>query len=143
MGARESGEQGDGDESIYTDPEQAKHFVAETGLDALACAFGTVHGVYLKEPKLDFARLEKIKSLVSVPLVMHGGSGVSHEDYRRVIDLGIRKINYYTYMSKAGAAAVDALKERAYFHDMEVAAIAGMKKDVQNAMSVFTGRTLL
>ena len=74
---------------------------------------------------------------------MHGGSGVSHEDYRRVIDLGIRKINYYTYMAKAGAAAVDALGERAYFHDMEVAAMAGMKKDVQSAMSVFTGRTLI
>ncbi|MBQ8351328.1 MAG: class II fructose-bisphosphate aldolase [Clostridia bacterium] len=143
MGARESGEQGITDESIYTDPEEAKRFVSETGIDALACAFGTAHGVYLKQPKLDFARLEKIKSLVSVPLVMHGGSGVSHEDYRRVIDLGIRKINYYTYMAKAGAAAVDALGSRAYFHDMEVAAIAGMKKDVQGAMAVFTGRTLI
>ena len=142
MGARESGELGITDESVYTDPDEAKRFVAETGIDALACAFGTAHGVYLKQPKLDFARLEKIKSLVSVPLVMHGGSGVSHEDYRRVIDLGIRKINYYTYLAKAGAAAVDALGERAYFHDMEVAAIAGMKKDVQGAMSVFTGRTL-
>jgi fructose-bisphosphate aldolase class II len=60
-----------------------------------------------------------------------------------VIDLGIRKINYYTYMAKAGAAAVDALPERAYFHDMEVAAMAGMKKDVAGAMAVFTGRTLL
>ena len=143
MGARESGESGESDESIYTDPDEAKRFVEETGIDALACAFGTAHGVYLKQPKLDFPRLERIKSLVSVPLVMHGGSGVSHEDYRRVIDLGIRKINYYTYMAKAGAAAVDALGERAYFHDMEVAAMAGMKKDVQSAMSVFTGRTLI
>ena len=143
MGARESGESGESDESIYTDPDEAKRFVEETGIDALACAFGTAHGVYLKQPKLDFPRLERIKSLVSVPLVMHGGSGVSHEDYRRVIDLGIRKINYYTYMAKAGAAAVDALGERAYFHDMEVAAMAGMKKDVQSAMAVFTGRTLI
>ena len=143
MGARESGESGESDESIYTDPDEAKRFVEETGIDALACAFGTAHGVYLKQPKLDFPRLERIKSLVSVPLVMHGGSGVSQEDYRRVNDLGIRKINYYTYMAKAGAAAVDALGERAYFHDMEVAAIAGMKKDVQSAMSVFTGRTLI
>ena len=143
MGARESGESGESDESIYTDPDEAKRFVEETGIDALACAFGTAHGVYLKQPKLDFPRQERIKSLVSVPLVMHGGSGVSHEDYRRVIDLGIRKINYYTYMAKAGAAAVDALGERAYFHDMEVAAMAGMKKDVQSAMAVFTGRTLI
>lgn len=139
MGARESGA-GGSDESIYTDPEEAKHFVEETGIDALACAFGTAHGVYLKQPKLDFPRLEKIKSLVSVPLVMHGGSGVSHEDYRRVIDLGIRKINYYTYMAKAGANAVAALADKTFFHDMEVAAIAGMKADVMGAMGVFTGR---
>ena len=117
MGARESGA-GGSDESIYTDPEEAKRFVEETGIDALACAFGTAHGVYLKQPKLDFPRLEKIKSLVSVPLVMHGGSGVSHEDYRRVIDLGIRKINYYTYMAKAGANAVAALADKTFFHDM-------------------------
>lgn len=139
MGARESGA-GGSDESIYTDPEEAKHFVEETGIDALACAFGTAHGVYLKQPKLDFPRLERIKSLVSVPLVMHGGSGVSHEDYRRVIDLGIRKINYYTYMAKAGANAVAALADKTFFHDMEVAAIAGMKADVMGAMGVFTGR---
>ena len=139
MGARESGA-GGADESIYTDPEEAKRFVEETGIDALACAFGTAHGVYLKQPKLDFARLERIKSLVSVPLVMHGGSGVSHEDYRRVISLGIRKINYYTYMAKAGAAAVAALKEPAYYHDITVAAIAGMQQDVAAAMRVFTGR---
>ncbi len=142
MGARESGA-GGSDESIYTDPEEAKHFVEETGIDALACAFGTAHGVYLKQPKLDFPRLERIKSLVSVPLVMHGGSGVSHEDYRRVIDLGIRKINYYTYMAKAGANAVAALADKTFFHDMEVAAIAGMKADVMGAMGVFTGRTLI
>ncbi|MBO5051722.1 MAG: class II fructose-bisphosphate aldolase [Clostridia bacterium] len=142
MGARESGA-GGSDESIYTDPEEAKHFVEETGIDALACAFGTAHGVYLKQPKLDFPRLERIKSLVSVPLVMHGGSGVSHEDYRRVIDLGIRKINYYTYMAKAGANAVAALADKTFFHDMEVAAIAGMKADVMGAMGVFTGRTLV
>ena len=142
MGARESGA-GGSDESIYTDPEEAKRFVEETGIDALACAFGTAHGVYLKQPKLDFPRLERIKSLVSVPLVMHGGSGVSHEDYRRVIDLGIRKINYYTYMAKAGANAVAALADKTFFHDLEVAAIAGMKADVMSAMGVFTGRTLI
>ena len=68
---------------------------------------------------------------------MHGGSGVSHEDYRRVIDLGIRKINYYTYMAKAGAAAVDALGSRAYFHDMEVVAMNAMKENVKDAIRIF------
>ena len=140
MGARESGEPGSSDESIYTDPVMAKKFVDETGLDALACAFGTAHGVYLKQPKLDFDRLAKIKGLVDVPLVMHGGSGVSHEDYRKVIELGIRKINYYTYMAKAAANAVNAMSDRTYYHDIEVAAVNAVKADVMEAMKVFTGR---
>lgn len=135
MGARESGV--GGDESIYTDPDVAKKFAEETGIDALACAFGTAHGVYLKEPKLDFARLKKINELVSVPLVMHGGSGVSHEDYRKVIELGIRKINYYTYMSKAGGSAVAAMADKTFIHDIEVEAIRAMKADVMAAMDVF------
>ena len=137
MGARESG--AEGGESIYTDPDAAKKFAEETGIDALACAFGTAHGIYLKQPKLDFARLEKIKSLVDIPLVMHGGSGVSHEDYQKVISLGIRKINYYTYMAKAGGAAVAAMEDKTFFHDMEVCAISAMKEDVKRAMQVFRG----
>lgn len=140
MGARESGAAGGNDESIYTDPDIAAKFVRETGIDALACAFGTVHGVYLKEPKLDFARLAKIKSLVDVPLVMHGGSGVSHEDYRKVIELGIRKINYYTYMSKAGGNAVAKLDNLTYFHDIELAAGKAMREDVLAAIDVFSGK---
>ncbi len=140
MGSRESSSAGATDESIYTDPDEARKFVLETGIDALACAFGTVHGVYLAEPKLDFDRLAKIRSLVDVPLVMHGGSGVSHEDYRKVIDLGIRKINYYTYMSKAGGNAVAALDNFTYFHDIELAAQAGIKKDVEEAIRVFSGK---
>lgn len=136
MGARESGA-GDADESIYTDPETAVKFFEETGIDALACAFGTAHGIYLKQPKLDFERLKKIHSMVNIPLVMHGGSGVSHEDYKKVISLGIRKINYYTYMAKAGGAAVEKLTDKTFFHDIEVAAISAMQKDVSEAIKVF------
>ncbi len=135
MGARESG--AEGGESIYTDPDDAEHFARETGIDALACAFGTAHGLYLKQPKLDFDRLKKIASLTSVPLVMHGGSGVSHADYKRVIELGIRKINYYTYMAKAGGSAVCDLGDKTFYHDIELAAIDGMKADVMSAMRVF------
>ena len=140
MGARESGAAGGNDESIYTDPDDAKDFVEQTGIDALACAFGTAHGVYLKAPKLDFDRLARIRSLVNVPLVMHGGSGVSEEGYRKVIELGIRKINYYTYMAKAGANAIAAMKEMTYFHDIEMVAIAAMKEDAKKAMTVFSGK---
>ena len=135
MGARESGAVGG--ESIYTDPDDAERFARETGIDALACAFGTAHGLYLKQPKLDFDRLKKIASLTSVPLVMHGGSGVSHADYKRVIELGIRKINYYTYMAKAGGSAVCDLGDKTFYHDIELAAIDGMKADVMSAMRVF------
>ena len=136
MGSREGGA-ADDDESIYTDPDVAKRFVENTGIDALACAFGTVHGVYLKTPKLDFDRLERIHSLVNVPLVMHGGSGVSVENYKKVIARGIRKINYYTYMAKAAGNAVAALADKTYFHDIELAAIAAVKEDVSAAMKVF------
>lgn len=136
MGAREGGE-GD-NESIYTEPAAAKRFTEETGIDALACAFGTAHGIYLKEPVLDFDRLSEIKELVSVPLVMHGGSGVSEEDYRKVIELGIRKINYYTYMSKAGGAAVAEMEDKTFFHDMEVVAIKAMAENVKKAIKVFS-----
>jgi fructose-bisphosphate aldolase class II len=139
MGARESGA-GGSDESIYTEPDAAKLFVESTGIDALACAFGTAHGVYTKEPKLDFERLAKIQSLVDVPLVMHGGSGVSHEDYRRVIELGVRKVNYYTYMAKAGGAAVADFADKTFFHDIEVEAIRAMKNDVKSAIKVFVNR---
>lgn len=134
MGARESG--AEGGESIYTTPFAAKKFSEETGIDALACAFGTAHGIYLKEPKLDFARLDEINKITNVPIVMHGGSGVSHEDYRKVISLGVRKINYYTYMAKAGAEAVSG-KTYGQFHDAANDAIAAMKADVKKAISVF------
>ena len=135
MGAGESGE--GGGESIYTDPDTAKIFVENTGIDALACAFGTVHGFYTTEPKLDFERLSTIDSLIDVPIVMHGGSGVSEADYKEVIKRGVRKVNYYTYMSKAGAAAISN-KEYAQFHDALLDAEKAMKEDVKRAISIFS-----
>ena len=136
MGAREGG--AEGNESIYTDPDAAREFVEKTGIDALACAFGTAHGIYLKKPKLDFDRLDRIHKTVSVPLVMHGGSGVSDEDYRRVIELGIRKINYYTYMAKAGGTAIADMTDKTFFHDIELTAQLAMKENVKHAVKVFS-----
>ena len=88
MGRRESGsgdDTGVDDETkIYTDPTQAADFVKETGIDALACSFGTTHGIYLKEPKLDFDVVKNVRVMTNgIPIVMHGGSGVSREDYAR------------------------------------------------------------
>ncbi len=137
MGAREAGS--GGGESIYIDPEAAAEFVKSTGIDALACAFGTAHGIYLKQPKLDFERVRKIKSMINVPIVMHGGSGVSNEDYKKVISCGVRKINYYTYMAKAGGEAVDKMADRTFFHDIAAAAEQGMKENVKAAIRVFSG----
>ena len=136
MGAREGGEGAAA--SIYTDPAAAVKFVADTGIDALACAFGTAHGFYKDKPKLDFARLSTIHSLVGVPLVMHGGSGVSEDDYREVIRRGVRKVNYYTYMAKAGG---DAISNKSYsqFHDALTDAEKAMRENVKKAIAVFAG----
>ncbi len=136
MGAREGGEGSSA--SIYTDPAAAVKFVADTGIDALACAFGTAHGFYKDKPKLDFERLSKINSLINVPIVMHGGSGVGEDDYREVIKRGVRKVNYYTYMAKAGGDAVSN-KTYSQFHDALKDAEKAMKENVKKAISVFSG----
>lgn len=136
MGTREGGN--GNDTSIYTDPDTAKDFVAKTGVDALACAFGTAHGFYKDTPKLDFDRLSKINSLIDVPIVMHGGSGVSEEDYREVIKRGVRKVNYYTYMAKAGGEALSG-KQYSQFHDALLDAREAMKQNVAKAIKVFCG----
>ncbi len=137
MGSREGGGESGG--SIYTDPDLAKEFALETGIDALACAFGTAHGIYLKKPQLDFDRVKEIKSKINVPIVMHGGSGVSDEDYRKVIECGVRKINYYTYMAKAGGEAVAAMEDKTFYHDMTVVAQKAMAENVKRAMKLFIG----
>ena len=151
MGSREGGESPEGGTAeeagaIYTDPDQAREFVAETGLDALACSFGTVHGLYKGEPHLSFDVLEQIRDRIKVPLVMHGGSGVSNEDYHKAIDAGIRKVNYYTYGAKfAGEAACkvidDARADRAdavvYWHDLTVAAYQRLLEDFTDVIKVF------
>ena len=80
-------------ENVYTDPDEAARFVADTGIDALAASVGTVHGFYRAEPNLDFKLIEELRIRCGVPLVMHGGSGLSCEDTRAAIRAGIRKIN--------------------------------------------------
>lgn len=128
-------------DSIYTDPEDARQFVERTGVDCLAVAFGTTHGVYLTEPRLDLDRVLRIQQAANIPLVMHGGSGVSDADYRVAIENGICKINYYTYMNMAGGEALKrAIQEerKALFFDMiTLEATKAMKEDVKRAISVF------
>jgi len=88
-------------DAMYTDPEEARYFVEQTGVESLAIAIGTAHGQYKGEPKLDFDRLAKIKSLVKIPIVLHGSSGVPDQSIRRAIELGVRKINIDTNIREA------------------------------------------
>ena len=98
---------GEADSEKFTDPRLAAEFVRETGIDTLAVAIGNAHGKYKGEPKLDFDRLAAIREQTGVPLVLHGGSGISDADFRRAISLGIHKINFYTDMSQAALDAVE------------------------------------
>lgn len=133
----------DSAEDVYTDPATAKDFVERTGVDVLAIAFGTTHGIYTKKPKLDLERITKIKEAIDIPFVMHGGSGLSKEEFQRAIRNGIRKINYYTYMTLAGGRAVkEALDQKSpdenvFFHDIPMIAVEAMKENVKEAIQVF------
>lgn len=129
------------EEDLYTDPADAKDFVGATGIDALACAFGTVHGLYKAVPKLDFERVATLHKILDVPLVMHGGSGVSEEDYYKCIGNGIRKINYFTYSSKAGGMCIKeqlAKTDTPYLHEITQWGQQGVKEDALAAIRMFS-----
>lgn len=150
MGKREFGAGTPGEEDdakIYTDPDMAKDFVAKTGIAALACSFGTTHGIYLTEPKLNFDIVKDVCAKADgIPVVMHGGSGVSEEDYHQAIAAGVRKINYFTYMDKAaGNAAAEYIASvedgQPYFYSaLRLKAMDAMKEDIKRAMLVFAGK---
>ncbi|MBQ3133356.1 MAG: class II fructose-bisphosphate aldolase [Clostridia bacterium] len=90
---------------FYTTPEEAKDFVDRTGVDALAIAVGTAHGAYKLPPKLDFDRIRKIAATVPTPLVLHGGSGLTDDDFRKAIEAGISKVNIFTDINVAAVEA--------------------------------------
>lgn len=131
-------------DSLYTDPDLAKDFVERTGVDALAIAFGTAHGVYKKKPVLDLERIRLVREKVNVPLVMHGGSGLTKEEFHTAIRNGIRKINYYTYMAIAAGKAVKEYVENIeegktlFYHDISVIAKNAMKEDIKQAIKIFS-----
>ncbi|GAA0178965.1 tagatose bisphosphate family class II aldolase [Clostridium sediminicola] len=90
------GESNDSIKALMTDPSIAAHFVKSTGIDCLAVSIGNAHGEYKFEPKLDFERLKAIYNEAKIPLVLHGGTGIPDKDIKKAIELGIRKINFYT-----------------------------------------------
>ena len=91
----------------YTDPDLALDFVQRTGIDALAVAVGNAHGDYAFPPKLDFDRIEAISQKTGIPLVLHGGSGLSDSDFKTAVKLGISKINIFTDIDKAGKRGIE------------------------------------
>ena len=91
----------------YTDPAVAADFVRETGVDALAVAVGNAHGDYKFPPKLDFDRITAIREATGTPLVLHGGSGLSDDDFREAVRRGVCKINIFTDLDKAGKAGIE------------------------------------
>lgn len=170
MGKRETGAGSAGagadPDKIYTDPDLAKEFVEATGIDALACSFGTTHGVYITKPKLDFDVVRNVRKKINIPVVMHGGSGVSPEEFRTAIESGVRKVNYYTYMAIAGGEEIASqfhmgcipvekngkkykycysLVESAkdipiMYHDIVQWGTAAMKENCKKAMEIFAMR---
>ena len=131
-------ENGEVDDGIYTNVEQAVDFIAKTNLDFLAISIGTVHGVYKVPPKLDLKRLADIRARVDVPLVLHGGSGLSDDDFRNVIRGGISKINIYTDIVLAARAAAElAVQKKSSYAELLGITIEGMKEQIKKKLTLF------
>ena len=126
---------------LHTDPDEAVRFCTETGIDALAVAFGTAHGVYAKQPVLDFDRLQRIRERTGAPLVMHGGSGLEPTDFHEAIDRGVKKINYYSNMVYSVAQTIKRKLNEApgktYYHDISVWAIDAIRDDIAETLTHF------
>ena len=104
------GQAASGDNTVtnsYTTPQEAADFIARTGVDALAVAIGTAHGAYKEKPCLDIERLKAIRAKVDTPLVLHGGSGLSDDDFRNTVREGIAKVNIFTDLCLAGIRAME------------------------------------
>lgn len=130
-------------EDLYTKPELVPDYLLRTGIDALAIAFGTAHGIYKSKPVLNMDIISKVRSITDIPLVMHGGSGISHDEYREVIKRGINKINYYSYMAFDGYAAAKKTVgevEADFFHNLALNAQKAMEQTAEATIRVFAGK---
>lgn len=121
---------------LYTTPEEACSFVDRTGVDALAIAIGTAHGAYKTKPCLDIERLRTIRSALDTPLVLHGGSGLSDEDFRNTVRNGIAKINIFTDLCVAGKTALESHPESPYLEQRNLK-VAAIKEAVIKKMLLF------
>lgn len=123
----------------YTTAGEARDFVRLTGVDCLAVSIGTVHGRMRGKPKLDWGRLKEINAAVGIPLVIHGGTGLAEEQYRKLVTLGVAKINYYTALADAAGDAIRAaVKAGARSHASLVASVReAVAKETERCMRVF------
>ncbi len=129
------------EKTLFTKVEETVKFKEETNLDAMAIAIGNVHGLYKGEPHLDFERLVKIRDATNIPLVLHGGSGISDKDFKKAISLGINKINFYTGMSQNAVKMVRDYLEKTpgaiSYPDMVKKAMQAAKDTVKERLRVF------
>ena len=141
LGVVGGSEDGSTDHGIRcTDPAEAETFVKETSIDALAVAIGNAHGNYPVAPRLAFDVLEEIHRRVDIPLVLHGGSGISDEDFKRAISLGIRKVNIATASFNSLTKAAEAYLSSEVKHDyfgLNEAMVRGTYENVKRHIQVF------
>jgi ketose-bisphosphate aldolase len=104
------GQDYDPDNYQYTDPKEAAVFAEATGISALAVAVGNAHGVYKGKPRINYPVLEETARLVSIPLVLHGGSGISDEDFKKIIKRGVSKINIFTELAQEAEERLKAIE---------------------------------
>lgn len=129
--------------ALYTKPALVPDFLEKTGIDALAIAFGTAHGIYKTKPILNMDIITQVREYTDIPLVMHGGSGISPEEYKEVIRRGVGKINYYSYMSYAGYAAAKRTvesKDADFFHNLALNAQKQMRENALATLKVFSNK---
>lgn len=133
VGQADSGDNESSD--MYTTPEEAAAFVKETGVDALAVAIGTAHGAYKSKPKLDIERLKEIRKCLDTPLVLHGGSGLSDNDFKNAIHSGIAKVNIFTDICVAGENAMK--NGSGAYLDIRAEKVKAMKQAVIDKILLF------
>lgn len=123
---------------MYTTPEEAKAFVEATGVDALAVAIGTAHGAYKTKPQLDIERLKKIRATIDTPLVLHGGSGLSDDDFRNTVREGIAKVNIFTDLCVAGTEAMkEGLEKGLSYLEIRNLKVEKIKAVIKNKITLF------
>lgn len=142
VGGKEDDRVSEGDG--LTDPEEAREFAARTGVGSLAVAIGTAHGFYRSAPKLDLERLEAIRKVVEIPLVLHGASGLSDQEVQACIRRGICKVNFATELRAAYTEGVkELLREKPSTYDPKKYGEAGMKRVqelVKHKIQICSGR---